>query len=237
MGNVIINNDELRDDEYSQKCEEYAKYIDEHVMNIKAAFNDLFRNPNKPFTNFHGITGEKLDNILNKLEMAVACHDSSKYTDEEFEAYRAKYYPTTKEKERMEHDAFYAQLVNAEYDVAWKHHFITNDHHPNHWKWITFENIKRPVYTDSGKEAAGAVETVKTKVILKTPREVALPMKPIAILHMICDWQAMSTKFNNRTTDWYMSERSKDERAALNPSTKVIVEELLEQLYGVKITF
>lgn len=233
MAKAILNEDFV-DEEYTTKCEEYAAYIDNHVANVKEAFQKLFRNPDKPFTNFHGITGDKLNKILDTLEMLVNSHDSTKYIDEEFEGYRAYHFPTKKESHRMEADSFYKALVESNYNLAWFHHFTLNDHHPNFWKWVDIIDIKVPDVSAAKEGELAPIKTEKQRVVLKTPREVANPMKPIAILHMICDWEAMSIKFGGTTPDWYI-HKAHDERKAFHPKTRNIVEELLVQLYGCEI--
>lgn len=59
-------------------------------------------------------------------------------------------------------------------------------------------------------------------------------MSLLAIFHMICDWEAMSIKFNSKTIDWY-NNKAKDEKEQFSPKTKRIVESVLEQLYGVTL--
>lgn len=231
--NEILNED-LIDNGYISKCEEYTAYIDEHIKNVKTAFQNLFRNPEKPFTNFHGIKGGKLENILNNLEMLIDNHDSSKYIDEEFEGYRAHFYPTMKESQRMETDSFYKALVESNYNVAWFHHLTTNDHHPNFWKWVDIIDAQIPDIAAAKEGEPTPMKTIKQRVVLKTPREIANPMKPIAILHMLCDWEAMSIKFKGSTPDWYI-HKAEDERKVFNPKTRKIVEELLVQLFDCEI--
>lgn len=232
--NEIILNEDLIDNGYIGKCEEYTVYIDEHVANVKAAFQKLFRNPDKPFTNFHGITGDKLTKILDTLEMLVNSHDSTKYIDEEFEGYRAHFYPTIKESQRMETDNFYKALVESNYNLAWFHHLTFNDHHPDFWKWVDIVDIKVPDLAAAKDGELTPMKVEKQRIVLKTPKEIANPMKPIAILHMLCDWEAMSIKFGGSTPDWYIN-KAEDERKALNPKTRKIVEELLIQLYDCEI--
>lgn len=47
-----------------------------------------------------------------------------------------------------------------------------------------------------------------------------------AIVEMLCDWEGMSLKFGTSTLKWY-EEKATDEKAALSPKTKQIVEDLL----------
>lgn len=55
-----------------------------------------------------------------------------------------------------------------------------------------------------------------------TPRDMSLK----AIIEMICDWEAMSLKFNSDTIKWY-EEEAEDEKKCMSTNTKQIVEELL----------
>ena len=50
-----------------------------------------------------------------------------------------------------------------------------------------------------------------------------------AIIEMICDWEAMSDKFNTNTLQWYEKD-AKDEKACFSPKTKIIVEDILYNL-------
>lgn len=233
MSTEILHED-LNDDEYIVKCEQYTAYIDEHIANVKAAYGKLFKYPEKPFTEFHGIKGERLNKLLSQLEITINCHDSSKYLEEEFDGYRANFYPTHKEIERAKEDSFYSDLITSRYELAWFHHFTTNDHHPKYWKWVDFVDVKVPDVAAAKEGSPTPMKFVKQAVVLKTPKQVASPMKPLAILHMICDWEAMSIRLKSSTPDWYI-KYAVDERKDLNPQTRVIVEELLTQLYGVEI--
>ena len=214
----IINGFE-KDEEYTKKNEDYMAYIEDHINNVKAAFQHLFRNPEKPFEKMGKLTGKDLEIVLDKVEMTVDLHDSSKYTDEEFPAYRIKFYPTAKEKEALEHDKAYAAMVEAEFQLAWRNHYLHNNHHPEYWRWI--EKIKKEGYPD-------------TTFARNTPREEPYRMSPAAILHMLCDWHAVSMRFNDNPVNWYNTQ-AVDERKAMHPQTRKLVEDLLEQLYGVEV--
>lgn len=54
----------------------------------------------------------------------------------------------------------------------------------------------------------------------------ATDMSLDAIIEMLCDWEAMSLKFNTSTVKWYEND-AKDEKSVLSPKTKQIVEDLL----------
>jgi hypothetical protein len=46
-------------------------------------------------------------------------HDDSKFSEEEFEPYAQKWYGDGKE--------------TREYELAWEHHYMNNEHHPEYW--------------------------------------------------------------------------------------------------------
>ena len=63
-------------------------------------------------------------NVKNSVSMQVRTHDISKYSENEFEAYRKNFYPVNeKEKEENLQD----------FEKAWKHHYENNMHHWNWW--------------------------------------------------------------------------------------------------------
>lgn len=98
--------------EKAMKEKEYMLYISEHISNVKLAYTKY---------------ANKLCNTLNVspilLAMNIDVHDKSKYSDEEFEAYRNYFYPCTDEEK--DEDAF---------NKAWEHHYTVNPHHPQYWQ-------------------------------------------------------------------------------------------------------
>lgn len=96
--------------------EEYKKYIIEHKERVKQ-FADLLKE-NLPEI-FEGLDISTFDDV-------IAEHDESKFSDEEFEPYAQKFYGK--------------QDINGKpldyvpgFDEAWKHHWLNNEHHPEHW--------------------------------------------------------------------------------------------------------
>lgn len=92
---------------------EYYNYIQEHIKNVREAF-------------------ETYGNILcNKLEVSevdlgsnVDRHDLSKFSEEEFIGYRKRFYPIKGE--------FYIEDI---FNKAWFHHIKKNPHHPEYWSY------------------------------------------------------------------------------------------------------
>lgn len=52
-------------------------------------------------------------------------------------------------------------------------------------------------------------------------------MSLIAMLEMICDWMAMSSKFNNTVIEWYSKEK---DNIKLHPYTRHYVEILIDYI-------
>lgn len=185
--------------------EKYLSYIFEHQRNVLAAYIKLFNPKNVDILKNKGIVN---DTILEELSQEIINHDNSKFSNEEFDFYRKKFYPTNREKKlSISGDEM------KQFDIAWMHHYLNNPHHPQYWKWVQLgSNKNTPNYSN-------------------TILPVATPMDIVSILHMICDWEAMSFKFNSTTMDWYNSNASEKERESLNPETKEKLEEILNILY------
>lgn len=189
--NMISTNDKA----IGSKCTEYLEYIAEHIENVRLAYTNLICNPAIRLE-VEGYSYNDITRIIDELAEEIQKHDQSKYSNEEFYAYRHKFYPTEIEAEKIKMNPEYAEFVNEAFEAAWQHHYEHNPHHPKYHR---------------GNE-----------------------MNLIDILHMICDWEAMSIKFKSKTVDWY-NTKAEQEKKDMNPKTREIVESLLEQLYDVKI--
>ena len=117
----------------NKKQEEYMNYIKEHVNNVYIAFNNLFLSRLNQFEiNSEYFTLDLLYQAVEDLNKGrIQNHDLSKYSEEEFEPYRAKYYPTEKEISGLTDEA--KSLIAKNASIAWQHHYNTNPHHPNYW--------------------------------------------------------------------------------------------------------
>ena len=99
------------------KSEEYMAYINAHVENVKRAYNEIKSKCMMIEWIAFAITFIDTTSRINE-------HDLSKYSDEEFEPYRMKFYPCNEEESAMAESAF---------EDAWKHHYTVNDHHWEYW--------------------------------------------------------------------------------------------------------
>jgi hypothetical protein len=96
--------------------EEYKNYIIKHKERVQQ-FADWLKE-NCPEV-FDGVDLDAFDEV-------IAEHDESKFGEEEFEPYAQKF--------------FKGQDINGKpldyipgFDEAWKHHYMNNEHHPEHW--------------------------------------------------------------------------------------------------------
>lgn len=106
---IILENLDIENKE-----DEYTEYIDNHISNVKKAFKKYVSKINDDFIKTH----------LEELEDRINHHDESKFSDEEFEAYRANYYPISDEEKSNN---------EANFQAAWFHHYNNNPHHYQYW--------------------------------------------------------------------------------------------------------
>jgi hypothetical protein len=124
----ITNEDDTM--EKNKKDQEYLEYIKDHILNVKRSYVNYMIPLLKKNNISSLISDEELKRAIIKAAESVQHHDDSKFGDDEFDGYRARWYPTEKEKNG---DDEYQNLVKAEYDKAWEHHYTINPHHPLHW--------------------------------------------------------------------------------------------------------
>ena len=176
-------------------------YITEHRTNVIKAFNNLFAGKT---LSTYSISEQEFDLAIRSIANDIKNHDESKYSDDEFYAYRQKFFPTDNELKMMQEDSAYALKIEEDFKIAWKHHFTTNDHHPKYWKVINGEFNEDNEPTD---------------------------MSLGAIIHAICDWEAMSMKFGGNTLDWF-NTKADDEKSYMTERTLQIFTEILDLLFN-----
>ena len=88
---------------------EYKEYVDAHKERVEEFSIWLLSNCPDLF--------ENIDiEVFNDL---IAEHDESKFSEEEFEPYAQKWFGDGKK--------------TREYELAWEHHYMNNEHHPEYW--------------------------------------------------------------------------------------------------------
>ena len=88
---------------------EYLEYVNAHKARVEK-FADWLK-ANCPEV-FEGVDPD----IFMDL---IAEHDESKFSEEEFEPYAQKWFGNGEK--------------TSEYEEAWKHHWMNNEHHPEYW--------------------------------------------------------------------------------------------------------
>ena len=101
-----------------EKEKEYNEYIREHVLNVTNAYICI-----KDGLLLHLMCDEDL------LARNIAKHDASKYSKEEYNAYRMKFFPDNNPEEL----SYPKRIKDAAFEKAWKHHYTVNAHHPEYW--------------------------------------------------------------------------------------------------------
>lgn len=108
----------------SEKVKEYEEYIKEHIQNVRNSYNDRK-------SKIQLVLGLS-EGDMQELENRIKNHDNSKWSNDEFDAYRRHFHSVSdKEKEDSEED----------FKKALNHHYMVNDHHPEYWKNTDMPNI------------------------------------------------------------------------------------------------
>lgn len=133
MGNILYEAVVLDDNdsyERNMKEKEYLDYIEEHIFLVNKCYG-MYMLPLLKANNISTlISDEELKNAITEVGKYIKTHDASKFSDSEFDGYREKYYPTTRE---LNGDLSYKSNLEERYQECWKHHYETNAHHPEHW--------------------------------------------------------------------------------------------------------
>lgn len=113
-----------------KKEEEYKDYIKEHINNVKKAWNKMKESDNilEVISDFLD-DNNNLDLFIVQVNANINNHDNSKYSKEEFDAYRKHFFPISDEEK---------ELSKEEFETAWRHHYTHNLHHYDWW----YENNK-----------------------------------------------------------------------------------------------
>ena len=120
--------------ELIKKNQEYVDYIKEHYGNVQKAWQIIQDQGDKSWDFLNG-------KMFKELDTAVREHDKSKFSQQEFVAYRMKFFPTEAEKKQNGFKKFAEEM----FDLAWTHHKASNDHHWQNWKKESQEAAKLKV--------------------------------------------------------------------------------------------
>ena len=101
----------------------YREYIDNHRENVQKAWT-IMKSNSECMDLITRYLNTNVDAAIKLIDDMIKSHDLSKYKEEEFDAYRKNFYPSTPEEKESNTIAF---------DNAWKHHYSNNLHHWNWW--------------------------------------------------------------------------------------------------------
>ena len=105
------------------KDAEYRQYIIEHQKNVKKAFNE------------YGILlCNELKVSIGQISLQIQSHDESKFSEEEFNIYRRKFFKKDDEEE----------ISDYEFNLGWLHHIHNNPHHPQFW--VLYDEGQKFIY-------------------------------------------------------------------------------------------
>lgn len=125
MGDLVylaIIADPTMSDKQRQKEREYKKYVDGHREFVAKAWKNM-----KAMSSIIEYLSTITDNVnflLATVDTLINAHDMSKYKIEEWEPYRKNFYPVNEEEKENN---------IADYQKAWKHHYMVNLHHWDYW--------------------------------------------------------------------------------------------------------
>ena len=113
-----------------EKKQEYMSYIKEHTGNVVKVWRYVKEDiKDKDWIDIY---------IYEKAQQNIINHDSSKYFDDEFEGYRAFFYPTDEEDNKSD-------SVRYNFEQSWNHHQKRNPHHWNYWVTVDSKDSIRPI--------------------------------------------------------------------------------------------
>lgn len=100
------------------KERKYRNYIDTHKAAVQDAFVEMVMCEELKYL-------WESEDFYNQMVDRIADHDLSKFSDEEFDAYRRYFFPVNEEEKAN---------AKEDFDKAWQHHLKYNDHHWQHRK-------------------------------------------------------------------------------------------------------
>lgn len=104
-----------------KKQEENKKYINDHIKNVQRAWIEV---QEKCKNTLDELLGGYSDVIIKMVDDEILYHDESKFSEEEFEAYRKNFFPIDEEEKKQNEEDFKNAL---------NHHYMNNTHHWNYW--------------------------------------------------------------------------------------------------------
>lgn len=137
----VLNAYDVVDSDIEKSIQDYRNYLIKHIENVQKGYRILILPLVRKDINSNYFTKDDLMKAISNLDKHIYLHDTSKWSKEEFDAYRYKFYPTKYEKS----DPNYSENVKRVFGLGWKHHHENNEHHLNYW---CEDGIKRDMPLD-----------------------------------------------------------------------------------------
>ena len=93
----------------------YNEYINSHILAVIDSFEELAKLEDSFIVQHESL-----------LRDIIMCHDASKYSEEEYNAYRKRFYPAD------------GEVGTFNFKAAWEHHFSNN---PHHWQYYCIQTL------------------------------------------------------------------------------------------------
>ena len=102
----------------------YSVYINTHINTVRFIFQKYSYSIIKYMVERYPDEADEWNKAFEFVKQKIKDHDKSKFSEEEFEGYRAYYYKSKEDDNKDIEDA---------YNKAWEHHYKFNSHHPEFW--------------------------------------------------------------------------------------------------------
>ena len=109
---MFIEQKDMVGQAYINSTREYCDYLEEHLNNIRKAFQELSEA-------CEGMEWVGDDKSWHGIRTNICEHDASKFSMYEFTQYRDNFFPILNSDRE----------VDKSFDAAWKHHYKCNSHH------------------------------------------------------------------------------------------------------------
>lgn len=104
----------------------YREYINNHIKAVQESYNVAEKAFKDIFPELYTNNGRA---ALNQLLINLEIHDKSKFDDNEFHYYAARFFPVKNTNPESENN-------KKNFQIGWLHHVHNNAHHPAHWALV-----------------------------------------------------------------------------------------------------
>lgn len=123
----------------------YSVYINSHINAVKFIFQKYVYTIISYMADKYPDETAEWDKAFQFLKEKINDHDKSKFSDNEFEGYRAHYY-------KSDEDSKDSNTEEA-YNKAWEHHYKHNSHHPEFWVINIGDSVNKRRFIEMNKSS------------------------------------------------------------------------------------